>query len=96
MATLSSSSTDSEVFASYDDNASYEEDDDRDKAAAFVTACRLILRRLPIEFLLKGVTRKFSAAILRAEMTDARQWLIDNPSTSPTLTTYADLRYSRQ
>lgn len=95
MATLSSSSTDVEVFASYDDNASYEEDSDRDKAAAFITACRLILRRLPIEFLVKGATRKYSAATLRAEIRDARTWLADNPA-SQGLTTYADLRYSRE
>lgn len=48
MATLNSSSTDAEVWAAYDDNASYEEDGSRAKALAFLTACRILRRRLPI------------------------------------------------
>ena len=48
MATLSSNSTDAEVWAAYDDNASYEEDGSRAKALAFVTACRILRRRLPL------------------------------------------------
>lgn len=94
--TLSSTSTDTEVFAAYDDNASYEEDADLDKAKAFVTACRVILRRLPMEFLLKGVTRKYSAPALRAEIADAKTWITENPSFTPGYTTYADLRFSRE
>jgi hypothetical protein len=48
MATLSSNSTDAEVWAAYDDNASYEEDGSRAKALAFVTACGILRRRLPL------------------------------------------------
>jgi len=43
---LSSTSTLAQVQAAYDDNASYEEDGDAAKARAFITACRLLIRRL--------------------------------------------------
>ena len=48
MATLSSNATDAAVWAAYDDNASFEEDASRAKALAFVTACRILRRRLPL------------------------------------------------
>ena len=48
MATLNSRSTDAEVLAAYDDNASYEEDGNRGKANAFITACRILRNRLPL------------------------------------------------
>jgi hypothetical protein len=48
MATLSSNSTDAEVWAAYDDNASYEEDASRAKALAFVTVGRILRRRIPL------------------------------------------------
>jgi hypothetical protein len=49
MATLNGNSTDAEVWAAYDDNASYEEHGSRTKALALVTACRVLWRRLPHE-----------------------------------------------
>lgn len=45
MATLGASSTDIQVFASYDDNASYREDNSLAKAKAFETAINILLRR---------------------------------------------------
>ena len=47
MSTLGSSSTLAEVQAAYDDNASYREDADTTKAAAFITACSILMRRIP-------------------------------------------------
>jgi len=47
MSTLSSTSTLAEIKASYADNASYEEDVSVAKAKGFVTACRLLLMKLP-------------------------------------------------
>jgi hypothetical protein len=47
MSSLSSSSTLAQIKAAYADNASYEEDDSVSKARAFVTACRLLMLRLP-------------------------------------------------
>ena len=43
MATLNASSTDAEVWAAYDENASYQEDDSTAKALAFITAGRILL-----------------------------------------------------
>ena len=73
MATLSSNSTDAEVWAAYDDNASYEEDGSRTKALAFVTACRILRRRLPLSAGRgpQTVTRES----LDAEIATARAWL---------------------
>ncbi len=47
MSSLSSSSTLTEIEAAYADNASYEEDESLTKCAAFITACRLLLMKLP-------------------------------------------------
>ena len=73
MATLSSNSTDAEVWAAYDDNASYEEDASRAKALKFVTACRILRRRLPLAAGRgpQSVTRES----LDAEVAAARAWL---------------------
>jgi hypothetical protein len=47
VATLNSASTVAEIKASYADNASYHEDGSVPKAKAFITACRLLLLKLP-------------------------------------------------
>jgi hypothetical protein len=72
-------STDAEVWAAYDDNASYEEDGCRAKAPACVTACR-ILRRLPLSAGRgpQTVTRES----LEAEIVAAQQWLDAHPATT--------------
>lgn len=80
MATLSSSSTDAEVWAAYDDNASYEEDGSRAKANAFITACRILKRRLPISGSRAG--QSISRESLDAESAAAGRWLASNPPTS--------------
>ena len=81
MASLSSTSTDAEVKAAYDDNASYAEDASATKAAAFVTACRILLRRLPKRGKLGGRHEiELDPKILRLELSDARQWLATNAS----------------
>ena len=78
--TLSSSSTYAEVWAAYDDNASYQEDASRSKAHAFITACRILARRLPISVDRDGqsVTRES----LREEVAEAQAWLTANPASS--------------
>lgn len=77
MAALSSISTDAQVFASYDDNASYEEDGDRAKAKAFITACRLLRRRRPTFAGRDG--QQVTLESLEKEITAAQQWLEINP-----------------
>jgi len=47
MSSLTSASTLPEIKAAYADNASYVEDGSAVKARAFITACRLLLLRLP-------------------------------------------------
>ena len=83
MATLSSNSTDAEVWAAYGDNASYEGDGSRAKASAFITACRILRNRLPL-FAGRGpqsVTRES----LDAEISAARAWLDAHPEANPNL-----------
>jgi hypothetical protein len=81
MSTLSSTSTDTEVWAAYDDNASYFEDGSVAKAKAFSTAVRILLRRLPAESGTREGNVRFDLATLRKELEEARDWLIANDST---------------
>lgn len=76
MATLSSTSTDAEVAAAYDDNASYETDASPSKAAAFIEAVRILLRRRPKKAG-KGRSQEieFDMTILRDQILDAQRWL---------------------
>lgn len=78
MSTLNSSSTDAEVAASYDDNASYAEDNSVSKARAFITACRLLLRRRPSSLSQSGRSVAFDAGLIRKEMDEAKDWLSDH------------------
>jgi len=80
MATLSSNSTDAQVLAAYDDNASYEEDNSRAKADAFITACRILRRQLPLSGGRgpQSVTRES----LDAEISAAKAWLDAHPATT--------------
>lgn len=78
--TLSSNSTDAEVLAAYDDNASYEEDASRAKALAFITACRILRRRVPLSAGRGG--QSFTFESLSEEIESAQSWLDSNPSTT--------------
>lgn len=84
MSSLSSVSTDAEVWASYDDNASYEEDSSVTKARAFITACRILLRRQPKR--VRGGNDnheiEFDPTRISKEMEEARQWISSNPSST--------------
>jgi hypothetical protein len=89
--TLSSSSTDAAVWASYDDNASWEEDESRAKALAFITACRILLRRRPKRFTVSGQELEFEPVRISQEMETARQWVARNPASTNYRVRYADL-----
>lgn len=82
MATLSSSSTDQQVWDSYDDNASYEEDGSTSKAAAFITACRILLRRRPRRARSDGEEIEFDANAISQELEQARAWKATNTAAS--------------
>lgn len=74
MSTLAYSSSDADVWQAYDDNASFEEDASPAKAAAFVTACRVLLRRRPNSISVDGQSATFDPAVIRAEMERAIAW----------------------
>ena len=75
--TLSSASTDQQVWDAFDNSASYAEDNSTAKAAAFITACTILLRRTA-KRALHGRTRsevETSPEMIRELMNDARRWL---------------------
>lgn len=74
MSTLAAASTDEEVWESYDANASFQEDNSASKAAAFITACRILLRRRPNSISVDGQSATFDPAVIRAEMERAIAW----------------------
>ena len=82
MSTLNSSSTNAQVWQAFDDNASFEEDGDAGKAAAFVTACRILLRRQPKRFSVDGQAGEFNADFIAAEMERARRFIASTQSAS--------------
>lgn len=74
--TLSSSSSDADIQAAYLDNGSYEEDQSLAKARGFVTACRLLLFRLPKRSKsANGHEVEFDPAVIQAELQRARAWI---------------------
>jgi len=77
MSQLSSASTDAQVWAAYDDNASYAEDGDTAKCLIFQTACRMLLRRTPKLAALAGRGGheiQMDVALLREELKAAERW----------------------
>lgn len=76
MSTLTSSSTDAEVRAAFDDNASYAEDNSPAKARAFETACMFILRREPQQAGRGGTAFILDKQSVREELARVRQWLL--------------------
>jgi hypothetical protein len=97
MATLTSESTEAEVWAAYDDNASYEEDGSVTKANAFITACRILSRRRPTQ--IGRGDRSTTLESLRQEIADARAWIAAHPvstgANARTSATFADFRNFR-
>lgn len=86
LSTLSSSSTDAEVLAAYDDNASYEEDGSTSKAAAFITACRFLLRK-PKRMAEDGAEIEYDRGLLRDELARAQAFYAANVSTGAAIHT---------
>src|SRR4051812_46733326 len=82
MSTLSSSSTLTQVEAAYDDNASYAEDGSVAKAKAFITACRMLIRRLPAEAGTRESHVRLNPDLIRKEMDEARAWVAANDTSS--------------
>lgn len=84
MSTLTSSSTLAVVQSAYDDNASYYEDDDATKAKAFITACRILLRRIPRDGMLQGARVTLTPEIIQDQLNAAVEWLAGGSSDEET------------
>jgi hypothetical protein len=80
MSSLSSSSTDAQVWAAYDDNAGFEENGSPSQAAAFITACVILLRRRPVQMSNDNHTVAFDGMAVREQLNRARKWLSVNKS----------------
>lgn len=79
---IDSSSTLAEVQAAYDDNASYAEDGSATKCRAFLTAARILLRRVPAETNSREGGVRFSLELIRDEIQRATEWLQSQPAGS--------------
>ncbi len=78
MSSLDSQSTNAEVWSSYDDNASYEEDQNIAKCRAFITAATILLRRRPSESIVDGNKQAFDASVIESALERARSWAAAN------------------
>jgi hypothetical protein len=96
--TLSAASSLAEVQAAYDDNASYAEDRSPQKARAFVTACRILLRRLPRRASRGGRAGnevELDPRILQEELLAAQRWLLRNDTSDSTAGRVSELSFER-
>jgi len=75
MSTLNSSSTDEQVRNAYDDNASYAENDSVSECKAFITACRILLRREFKSTSGAGISVLTNMDAIAQELREARVWL---------------------
>lgn len=78
--TLSSASTDAQVWAAYDDSASYAEQNSAALCAAFITACRILLRRTPQQALKGNKSVTVDLGQIQKEIVAAKQWLAASQS----------------
>lgn len=78
MSSLTSSSTLAEVEAAYVDNASYAEDGSVVKAKAFITACRILLLKIPKSTGSRNGTAVYGPDLIQREMATAQAWVTAN------------------
>ncbi len=75
MSTITSTSTLGQVQASYVDNASYAEDSSVAKCKAFITACRVLILRLPAQTGTREAQLQLNPDLIQKEMKAAQEWL---------------------
>ena len=94
MSTLSSASTDQQIWDSYDDSASYEEDSSTSKCQSFITACIILLRRRPQRISTNGFAVDFEATVVQEELKRAREWRSMNSASGESVRylDFSDLR----
>lgn len=80
MSSISSASTDAQVRAAIEDNASYEEDESLSKASAYITAMRVWIGRLSERKNVGDADSRLEVEIeaLRKELESAREWRLQN------------------
>ena len=88
MATLSSTDTLAQVQAAYADSASYVEDNSVAKCRAFITACTILLLKLPAEQGTREAQLRLNPDLVQKQMERAQTWLENhdtgtNGSTTP-------------
>ena len=80
LSTLTGSSTLGELRVAYGDNGSYEEEGSVAKCKVFITACRLLLSRLPSRSSRGGVSGggdeiELNVNLVKGELEGAQRWL---------------------
>jgi len=79
MSALNSASSLVDIQASYADNASYAEDGSPAKARAFITACRLLLLKLPKRASSGGGGEvELDPRLIAEEIADAKRYLTES------------------
>jgi hypothetical protein len=93
MSTLSSASTLDQVRNSYADNASYAEDESQAKARAFITACRILLLKLPKRAAHgRGNEVELDPRLIAEEMRRAQAWLASSSDNAIKHVSFEDFR----
>jgi hypothetical protein len=93
MSTLSSASTLTQIRDAYADNASYAEDASVAKARAFVTACRILLLRLPKRAAHgRGNEVELDPRLIFDEMRRAQTWLASQSAGAVTHVSFTEFR----
>lgn len=94
MGSLSSASTFAQVQAQYDDNASYDVDNDLAKCRLFIEAARILIRRQPSTAIKSGNSVSRNVQLLKDELAEALAWLKarDPDSRMGPDVTYADVQ----
>ena len=75
MSGITSASTIDQVEAAYIDNASYAEEGSVAKARAFVTACRVLLLKMPKETGSRDSRLTLNPELIHQEMSLAQDWI---------------------
>lgn len=83
MSSISATSSLADVEAAYDNNASYAEDNDPAKAKAFLTACRMLLRRYPRIIGSGQQHTQLNTDLIQSEIDTAQRWLEANDTATP-------------
>ena len=89
---VTSGSTDVEVFAAYEDNATYDLEASATKCRQFICACRVLLLRRPATVAQGGTSVSEAPELIQTQLSQAEEWLAANDSTASTRATGA-VRY---